>query len=314
MREAAERELAALAGGPRVPRPSEHAGDHARGDPARGLRRLGRARRAAARPAARPAGGDDLDARCRSQVLFGRTAAARARCASMAREIDALLLDEIAARRAAPGEDICSLLVAGALRGRHGDERPRDPRPADDAADGRARDDRHRPGVDARPARPPPGRARRARGPAARRTCARSSPSRCGCARSCRSPAAGSPPTSTSTASRSPRAPTSRPAMWLAHTRPEEYPGALRVPARALPRQAAVDLHLDPVRRRRAALHRRAVRRARDADRARRGPRPLRPPRRRPPAPRASPAATSRSRHATAPASSPTVKGPGPFD
>ena len=115
--------------------------------------------------------------------------------------------------RAAPTAGHGHLLAAraGALRGRLGDERPRGPRPADDAAAGRARDDRHRPGVDARPADPQPGRAARARRPAATSTCARSSPSRCGCARSSRSPAAGSSPTSTPTASTSPPAPTSPP-------------------------------------------------------------------------------------------------------
>jgi len=45
------------------------------------------------------------------QVLFGRTAPLLA-LQERAREIDALLAEEIAARRAAPGEDICSLLVA----------------------------------------------------------------------------------------------------------------------------------------------------------------------------------------------------------
>jgi len=44
------------------------------------------------------------------QVLFGRTAPLLA-LQERAGEIDALLLEEIAERRAAPGEDICSLLV-----------------------------------------------------------------------------------------------------------------------------------------------------------------------------------------------------------
>src|SRR5688572_10957998 len=44
------------------------------------------------------------------QVLFGRTAPLDA-LQAQAGEIDALLLEEIALRRAAPGEDICSLLV-----------------------------------------------------------------------------------------------------------------------------------------------------------------------------------------------------------
>lgn len=45
------------------------------------------------------------------QVLFGRTAPLE-RLQAQAGEIDALLLEEITARRSAPGEDICSLLVA----------------------------------------------------------------------------------------------------------------------------------------------------------------------------------------------------------
>src|SRR5690349_20926230 len=44
------------------------------------------------------------------QVLFGRTVPLE-RLQEQARAIDALLLEEIAERRAAPGEDICSLLV-----------------------------------------------------------------------------------------------------------------------------------------------------------------------------------------------------------
>lgn len=44
------------------------------------------------------------------QVLFGRTVPLE-RLQEQARAIDALLLEEIAARRSAPGEDICSLLV-----------------------------------------------------------------------------------------------------------------------------------------------------------------------------------------------------------
>jgi cytochrome P450 len=44
------------------------------------------------------------------QVLFGRMAPLEA-LQAQAGEIDALLLEEIAARRSSPGEDICSLLV-----------------------------------------------------------------------------------------------------------------------------------------------------------------------------------------------------------
>ena len=58
----------------------------------------------------------------------------------------------------------------------------------------------------------------------ASRTCARSSPSRCGCARSSRWPAAGSRSTSRPTALTLPAGTDVTPAIWLAHTRPEEYP------------------------------------------------------------------------------------------
>ena len=98
----------------------------------------------------------------------------------------------------------------------------------------------------------------RARDRRRRRTCARSSPSRCGCARSCRSPAAGSSPTSSPTACALP-AGHRRHARDLARPHPPGgLPGPVRLPPRALPRQAALDLHLDPVRRRRPPLPRRA--------------------------------------------------------
>ena len=90
-----------------------------------------------------------------------------------------------------PGEDICSLLVAARFEdgGRWKTTRSAT---ADDAAARRPRDDGHRPRVDDRPARAPPGRARaRSHRAATTPTCAPSSPSRCGCARWCRSPAAG---------------------------------------------------------------------------------------------------------------------------
>ena len=140
------------------------------------------------------------------------------------------------ARRAGRGHLLAAR--AGALRGRLGDERPRGPRPADDAAARRARDDRHRAGLDARPADAPPGRAGADARPAATPTCARSSPSRCGCARSCRSPgrrlavdlgrrrgvAAGRD---------------RRHARDLARPHPPGgLPGPVRLPARALPRAA----------------------------------------------------------------------------
>ena len=55
---------------------------------------------------------------------------------------------------------------------------------------------------------------------------------------------------------------------YLIHHDPDIYRGPLRVPARALRRQAAGHLHLDPVRRRAPALPRRELRDARDEDRA----------------------------------------------
>ena len=62
-------------------------------------------------------------------------------------------------------------------------------------------------------------------------------------------------------ASRSPPASTSS-------TAPRRLSGARALPARALPRDAARHLHLDPVRRRRAPLHRRRLRPVRDGGRA----------------------------------------------
>ena len=82
------------------------------------------------------------------------------------------------------------------------------------------------------------------------------------------------------------------PAIWLAHTRARPLPGAVRVPPRALPRRRARDLRVDPVRRRRAALHRRRVRGDGDARRARRDRAPARAAARRRPRRRRSRAAT----------------------
>ena len=105
---------------------------------------------------------------CSSRVLLARrfggagplaAAAPRSRARSTT-----LLLAEIAERRADPDlgerEDILSLLVAARFEDGSGDGRPRAPRPADDAAARRPRDDRDRAGVDGRPAPAHPGRAR----------------------------------------------------------------------------------------------------------------------------------------------------------
>ena len=213
---------------------------------------------------------------CRSRCCSGAAGRSRS-CARWRATSTTVLL--AGGRRAPPAPGDGHLLAArpGELRGRHGDGRRRDPRPADDAAGRRPRDDRHRPRVDARPAHPPPGRAGRGRAPGGetvpargRRRVAAPAPGR---------PARRPPPRRRPRGRRPapPRGHRRHAAIWLAHTRPEEYPRALRVQARALPRQAALDLHLDPVRRRRAALHRRAVRGTRDADRARGGAHALRP-------------------------------------
>ena len=45
--------------------------------------------------------------------------------------------------------------------------------------------------------------------------------------------------------------------MWLAHTRPDDYPEPYAFRPERFLEHAALDLHLDPVRRRRAPLHRR---------------------------------------------------------
>ena len=102
---------------------------------------------------------------------------------------------EIAERRADPREDILSLLVTARFEDGEPMDDAGDPRPADDAAARRARDDGDRPGVDVRPAAAPPARrssawSRRST-PGRRPTCARWCRSRCGCARSSRSRAGG---------------------------------------------------------------------------------------------------------------------------
>ena len=151
----------------------------------------------------------------------------------MAAEIDARLLAEIAARRVVARRGHLLAARAGALRGRLGDDRPRGPRPADDAAARRPRDDRDRAGLDARPADPPPGRdgpdARRRRAVRARRgrrvaAAAPGRPARRPAARGRRSSA---------TACACPRAPTSRrrsgsptPARTPTRTRTRSAPSA----------------------------------------------------------------------------------------
>ena len=274
--------------GERVRAAPADARDHVRGDPARRLRRH-RPRRASSGCASCCRGCSTAPPR-RSlsfRVLLARRLGpprpARAASRRSTREIDELLLADIAARRAAPpaaSRRRRPLAAArGALRGRQRDERPRAARPARDAAARRPRDDRDRARVDVRPA------AARARGARAADapSCATGgdalpargrSPSRCGCGRSCRSPGGGS--RTELRAGRlhaARRAPTSRPRSGSRTRAPTSIrePYAFR-PERFLDARAG-DLRVDPVRRRRPALPRRGVRRARDAGRARDGAR-----------------------------------------
>ena len=280
MRDASARELAALAGGSRVRRASEHAVDHARRDPPGRLRR----RRTRARRARLHQLLGDLLAATTSmslqvQVLFGRMAPLEA-LQVQAREIDSLLLRGDRGAAVVPRRGHLLVAGAGPLRGRRNRtrmERRRDPRPADDVADGRARDHRHRSGVDARSAGAPPRTCSSGRADG-RETYLKAVVSESLRLRPVvplgRAPAGGA------AGGRRPVAAGGhgRDAGDVAHPHPPRgVPGAVRVPPRAVPGEPAVDLHVDPVRRRRAALHRRPVRRARDARRAGRGAGALRP-------------------------------------
>ena len=150
IREATEREVAAWPLGERVRAPPEHAGDHARGDPASGLRGRGRpaprraARATSSRSSARPLAGWRSGSRSRACAGCPRTA----RMARMLADTDELLLAEIAERRADPElderDDILSLLVAARFEDGSADGGPRASRPADDPAARRPRDDRDR--------------------------------------------------------------------------------------------------------------------------------------------------------------------------
>ena len=135
----------------------------------------GRAVRDARRPPARHHGPDRADR--------ARGRRARRRCCWA-----------IIAEHGEDGDDILSPAQGRPLRGRRADERPRDPRPAPHPAARRPRDDRHRAGLDLRPAAAPPARPRAARRGGRRgrrRLRARDRrPRRCACARSSRSPAA----------------------------------------------------------------------------------------------------------------------------
>ena len=213
-------------------------------------------------------------------------------------EIDELLLAEIGERRAAGGgEDILSLLLAA----RFEDGEPMaDQEVCDQLVTllvAGPRDDRDRAGLDARAARPPPGRAR-----APRRRLGRRLPEgghqRVAAAAAGR--AAGGAAADLGARGRRARAAGGhgRDAGDLARAHARgRLPGAVRVPARAVARRRRpARLRLGAVRRRRAALPRRGVRGDGDArragDDARGGPGARRR-RRRPSAWRA---ATSRSR------------------
>ena len=162
----------------------------------------------------------------------------------------------------------------GAPRGRLADVRPGAARRADDAARGRSRDHR----VDARlglRAPGPPARGARAAARGDRRpatttpTSRRRSRRRCAAGRCCPTPRPGSSMQPIEVGGWSyPTGVCLVPNAYLIHHDPDDLPGSLRVPPGALPRRAARHLHLDPVRRRAAALPRRQLRDARDEDRA----------------------------------------------
>ncbi len=156
MAEATEREVDAWPVGRPLLAPGQHAGDHAGGDPAGGVR--GRGRRAAAAPASHAgrnprhhalAAGDRDDDRPPAPAAglpAGRGDARRGRR-------DPSGGDRRTPRRSRPRVPPGHPVVAGrrSFRGRLGDERRRVARPADDPADGRPRDDGHRTRLGIRP-------------------------------------------------------------------------------------------------------------------------------------------------------------------
>ena len=103
-----------LAGRRAFPMHPAHAGDHARGDPARGVRRHRPRAPRAARGTASAGCSRDGVAGLQFGVLLARRVGGPdplARLQALPGEIDALLAEEIAARRADPREDILSMLV-----------------------------------------------------------------------------------------------------------------------------------------------------------------------------------------------------------
>ena len=191
---------------------------------------------------------------------------------------DALLAAEIAERRADAGPRRSARTSSRcwsrpAIDDGAGMDDARAARPADDAAAGRPRDDRDRARLDLRPAVPP---SRRARSACARRStpgereyldavieeALRLRPVVPFVGRELRQAAALG-------GYELPAGNGRLPGDLPRPHRPDDLPRALRLPARALPGRAADrDLHLDPVRRRHAALHRRRLRPVRDAGRA----------------------------------------------
>ena len=309
MREAAERELAKWPEGQHVRRAPEHADDHARRDPARGLRRLGPAApRAAARAARRAAGHDDLHlpadpgavrAHCGRSSACRRWRATSTRCCCRR--------SPSAAGHPARTSARCSSRRASRTAPAWSDVEIRDQLMT--LLRRRPRDDRHRPGVDARPAHPPPGHARR--GPHRRRDV----PARG--RRRVPAPAPGRParrpPARRRPRGRRPHAPRGhrRHAVDVARPHPpRRVSRALRVQARALPRQAA--RRPTPGSRSAAACGAASARRSRSSRCGSCSKRCSPASTSAPPAagPRRSPGATSRSPHATAPASiaSPNLK------
>ena len=259
----------------------KHAVADAARDPPRGVRlragrRGGGAPPAAARDdrAAGAAAGDDAAAAL--PFARGDRAAATRQFETRARAVDEVLYAEIARRRADPDRSIsattssrrcCSPRTRTAQRLSDA----RGPRRAPDAAAGRARDDRHRPRVDLRPAAPRRRRCSTARASATSayldavvKESLRVRPVIPGVGRVVR----GEPFRLNGYVI--PPGVEINPSIRMIHRRDDLYPDADGVPARAVPRRGpARHLHLDPVRRRHAPLPRRELRADGDADRDR---------------------------------------------
>ena len=246
VREVVAREVAGWPRGRGVRRAPADAGRHARGDPARGLRRhRPGARRAAARAAAQL-----LDATAVLRAAVRRAARAPARrprtrsrkLRRAAAEIDALLLAEIAerARRAGGARTSSRCCSRRASRTASRWTTRRSATSSMTLLLAGPRDDRDRAGVDARAARPPPGGARPAQATAPTAHTCRAVDRRVAAAAAGR--AAGGPAADVGARGRRRHAAGGhrRDAGDLArpHAR-RRLPGAVRVPPRALPRRRA---------------------------------------------------------------------------